>query len=155
MMMNFTKSLLKRVSRPQKSFSWKVEGLPPKDPILSIGANFKAETDPRKVNVSVGAYRDENGKPCVLPSVKKAITRLYQSDYNLEYLPMGGCPEMATLGVREALGDDSSLLAEDRIARVQTLSGGGAFYLTSKFINEYWTGSRTLHGTDPSWPIHE
>ena len=32
---------------------------------------FKADTSPHKINLGVGAYRDENGKPYVLPSVKK------------------------------------------------------------------------------------
>lgn len=31
---------------------------------------FKADKDPRKINLGVGAYRDENGKPYILPSVK-------------------------------------------------------------------------------------
>lgn len=137
-----------------KTFGWKVDSAPPADPILSIGARFKAEKDPRKVNVSVGAYRDEQGKPFVLPCVKEAIRRLHDSDFDLEYLPMGGCPDMAYLGLREALGDDSTLLKEDRIARVQSLSGGGAFYLVNRFIQNYWSGSKILHGSTPSWPIH-
>ena len=32
---------------------------------------FKADKDPRKINLGVGAYRDGNGKPYILPSVKK------------------------------------------------------------------------------------
>lgn len=32
---------------------------------------FKADKDPRKINLGVGAYRDEHGKPYVLPSVKE------------------------------------------------------------------------------------
>lgn len=32
---------------------------------------FKKDTDSRKINLGVGAYRDENGKPYVLPSVRK------------------------------------------------------------------------------------
>ena len=32
---------------------------------------FKADKDPRKINLGVGAYRDENGKPYVLNAVKK------------------------------------------------------------------------------------
>lgn len=41
--------------------------------LLSIGVTeaFKADTDKRKINLGVGAYRDENGKPFVLPSVRK------------------------------------------------------------------------------------
>lgn len=33
---------------------------------------FKADKDPRKINLGVGAYRDDQGKPYVLNSVKKA-----------------------------------------------------------------------------------
>lgn len=32
---------------------------------------FKRDQDPKKINLGVGAYRDENGKPYVLPSVRK------------------------------------------------------------------------------------
>jgi aspartate/tyrosine/aromatic aminotransferase len=32
---------------------------------------FKRDTDPRKMNLGVGAYRDDNGKPYVLECVKK------------------------------------------------------------------------------------
>lgn len=32
---------------------------------------FKADKDPRKINLGVGAYRDQDGKPYVLGSVKK------------------------------------------------------------------------------------
>ena len=36
-----------------------------------VSEAFKADTDPRKINLGVGAYRDDKGKPYVLPSVKK------------------------------------------------------------------------------------
>jgi aspartate aminotransferase, mitochondrial len=32
---------------------------------------FKADQDSRKINLGVGAYRDSDGKPYVLTSVKK------------------------------------------------------------------------------------
>ena len=32
---------------------------------------FKADKDPRKINLGVGAYRDDHGKPYVLNAVKK------------------------------------------------------------------------------------
>ena len=43
----------------------------PVDPIFGLVTAFKASTDPKKVNVGVGAYRTEEGKPWVLPVVKK------------------------------------------------------------------------------------
>lgn len=47
-----------------------LQGAPP-DPILGVTEAFKKDTDSRKINLGVGAYRDENGKPFVLPSVRQ------------------------------------------------------------------------------------
>lgn len=44
-------------------------------PHLGITEAFKADKDPRKINLGVGAYRDENGKPYILPSVQKVRFR--------------------------------------------------------------------------------
>lgn len=39
--------------------------------MAGISEAFKADKDPKKINLGVGAYRDENGKPYVLNAVKK------------------------------------------------------------------------------------
>ncbi len=46
------------------------------DPMDSPGVTeaFKADKDPRKINLGVGAYRDGDGKPYVLNSVKKVTS---------------------------------------------------------------------------------
>ena len=44
----------------------------PADAILGINQAFKRDTDPRKVNVCVGAYRDDAGKPYILKCVRAA-----------------------------------------------------------------------------------
>ena len=51
-----------------RSSSWwtGVEMGPP-DPILGVTEAFKADSNPKKMNLGVGAYRDDNGKPFVLP----------------------------------------------------------------------------------------
>ena len=46
------------------------------DAILGIAQAFRESTAPNKVNLAVGAYRDENGVPWVLPSVREASQRL-------------------------------------------------------------------------------
>lgn len=43
----------------------------PPDPIFSINDAFKKDKNKKKVNLGLGAYRDEKGKPFVLPSVLK------------------------------------------------------------------------------------
>lgn len=43
----------------------------PPDAILGVTEAFKRDQNPKKINLGVGAYRDDNGKPYVLPSVLK------------------------------------------------------------------------------------
>lgn len=43
----------------------------PPDPILGVTEAFKRDTNAKKMNLGVGAYRDDNGKPYVLNCVRK------------------------------------------------------------------------------------
>ena len=42
----------------------------PPDAILGVTEAFKRDPNPKKMNLGVGAYRDDNNKPYILPSVK-------------------------------------------------------------------------------------
>ena len=55
---------------PQMSFSSTIS-LAPADPLFSLISAYKADTFDKKVDLGVGAYRDDNAKPWVLPVVKK------------------------------------------------------------------------------------
>lgn len=54
----------------------------PPDAILGVTEAYKRDTNPKKINLGVGAYRDDNGKPFVLPSVLKVIKKI-ESNYSL------------------------------------------------------------------------
>ena len=43
----------------------------PADAAFGLIADFDADQDPKKVSLIAGAYRDENGLPWILPSVKQ------------------------------------------------------------------------------------
>ena len=45
----------------------------PPDPIMGVTEAFKVDSNPKKINLGVGAYRDDSGKPYILPSVKKVL----------------------------------------------------------------------------------
>ena len=49
--------------------------LAPRDPILGVTEAFVADPNPRKVNLGVGVYVDDNGKVPVLECVRKARAR--------------------------------------------------------------------------------
>jgi aspartate aminotransferase len=45
----------------------------PEDPLFGLMAAYRADTFDKKVDLGIGAYRDDNAKPWVLPVVKKVI----------------------------------------------------------------------------------
>ncbi len=48
----------------------------PQDPILGLNDAFRADPNPRKVNLSVGVYKDASGKTPIMPCVKEAEGRI-------------------------------------------------------------------------------
>lgn len=45
----------------------------PEDPLFGLMAAYRADTFDKKVDLGIGAYRDNDAKPWVLPVVKKVI----------------------------------------------------------------------------------
>lgn len=45
----------------------------PADITFGLMADFDADSHAKKVSLIAGAYRDENGKPWVLPSVREVL----------------------------------------------------------------------------------
>lgn len=43
----------------------------PEDPLFGLMAAYRADTFDKKVDLGIGAYRDNDAKPWVLPVVKK------------------------------------------------------------------------------------
>ena len=57
----------------------------PLDPIIGLNEAFQQDDFPKKVIVGVGAYRDDQGKPFVLPSVREAEKILLEKKLDMEY----------------------------------------------------------------------
>ena len=64
----------------------------PPDPILGLNDAFKKDTDPRKVLLGMGAYRDDKGKPYILDCVKRASEIILQKNMDHEYAGIDGIP---------------------------------------------------------------
>ena len=69
---------------------WNKVPMAPADPILGISVAFQKCENKDKVNLGVGAYRDDNGKPYILECVKKATAMIHEKGMDHEYLPIGG-----------------------------------------------------------------
>lgn len=136
---------------------WQEVPLAPPDSIFKLTAAYKADPFEKKVNLGVGAYRDDDNKPWVLPVVKK-VTRILLNDETLdhEYLPITGLPEYTAAAAKLILGPSSIALTEGRTVSVQTISGTGANHLGALFLSRFytWNGAPRIYLSNPTWANH-
>ncbi len=144
-----------RAVRLRRSFSaWGNVQVAPLDPILGMSQRFMADTDTRKVNVSIGAYRTDEGKPMVLNCVKKAEALvLSNASLNKEYLPQRGDVVYNALCQKMIFGENSKLVTDGVVATTQTLSGTGALRLGGEFVKRYANGA-SVYVSSPTWGTH-
>jgi len=126
----------------------------PPDPILGVTEAFKADKDPRKINLGVGAYRDGDGKPYVLNSVKKSEDIVRAGNPDKEYLPISGLLEFTKNATKLAYGVDSAPLKANAIATTQSLSGTGALRIGGSFLARFHPHSKVIYLPVPSWGNH-
>ncbi|KAI1112964.1 aminotransferase [Nemania sp. NC0429] len=125
----------------------------PPDAILGITEAFKADNFEKKINLGVGAYRDDQGKPYVLPSVRTAEQKLVADKLNKEYAGITGIPTFTKAAALLAYGKDSSAL--DRLAITQSISGTGALRIGAAFLERFYPGDKTIYIPNPSWANHK
>jgi len=125
----------------------------PKDPILGVNEAFKADPNPEKLNFGVGAYRNDEGKPVVLASVREAEKRVFEKKMNMEYDPITGNAEMVQGALKLVYGSNPSRL--EKIAAIQSLSGTGCLRVVAGYIQRNWEGPLpTVYVSDPTWGNH-
>jgi len=123
-------------------------------PRTGVTEAFKRDSDSNKINLGVGAYRDEKGKPFVLPSVRQAEESIIKAKYDKEYLPITGFPEFTKHAALLAYGKDSAPLKEDRIAITQSISGTGALRIGGAFLQRFYPHSKDIYLPTPTWGNH-
>jgi aspartate aminotransferase len=129
-----------------------ITALPP-DPILGLIAAHAADTNPDKIDLGVGVYRDEAGGTPILNCVIEAEKRLLATQTTKTYL---GPPGVA--GFNEAtrellLGTGSEVIAQGRARTVQTPGGTGALRVGADLIKRAMPEVE-IWASDPTWANH-
>src|SRR5207247_1820674 len=99
------------------------------DAILGLTDAFRQDPNPRKVNLSVGVYKDEQGNTPILACVKEAERRLLASEKSKGYLSIEGHPEYASrvqellFGTAPAASTAHEMLVNRRVVTAQTPGG--------------------------------
>lgn len=125
----------------------------PGDAILGLIEAFKQDSNPRKVDLGVGVYRDSRGETPVLAAVKSAETRIQRQETTKSYIGSHGDPRYTDGMARLMLGEDSRALADERVSVTQSPGGTGALRLAADFIATQLPG-RAIWLSQPTWPNH-
>lgn len=125
----------------------------PADPILGLTEAFNKDPNPNKINLSVGVYKDAEGKTPVFRAVKRAEERILQRETSKDYMPIQGSPDYARVVQALVLGADHPAVSEKRVATVHTPGGTGALRVAGDFIRQMLPG-RTVWLSSPTWPNH-
>ena len=125
-------------------------------PDAIFGANRAFQNDPaeKKVNLTIGVYRDENGEPHKFLCIKDAVQKYHEMNVDHEYLPMAGFQKFIDHALEFAYSKNSTPLKEKRIAAIQSISGTGAIRIGMKFLSDFYTLSKEIYVPNPTWGNH-
>ncbi|MBN2164524.1 MAG: aspartate/tyrosine/aromatic aminotransferase [Pontiellaceae bacterium] len=133
---------------------WKDIQEAPADAILGLTEAFKNDTNPDKVNLGVGVYKDEQGLTPVLKCIKAAERVLVDEQDSKGYLPMTGSPSYAANVQKLLFGAESEVISSRRAATAQTPGGTGALRVGADLLNKF-KPEATLWVSTPTWANHK
>jgi aromatic-amino-acid transaminase len=125
----------------------------PRDPILGLNEQFNADTNPRKVNLGVGVYYDDNGKLPLLECVQAAEKQMMDDPKARGYLPIDGIAAYDAAVKNLVFGAESEPVKAGRVATIQGLGGTGGLKVGADFLYRLNPSAKVLI-SDPSWENH-
>ena len=108
----------------------------PRDPILGLNEQFNADTNPKKVNLGVGVYYDDNGKLPLLECVQTAEKAMMASPTARGYLPIDGIVAYDNAVKALVFGADSDVVKSGRVSTVQAIGGTGGLKIGADFLKK-------------------
>lgn len=124
-----------------------------RDPILGLTELYAADKNPKKVNLGVGVYYDDEGRVPLLECVKRAEQQLLAQGAPHSYLPIDGIPSYDKAVRDLVFGADGAPVREGRVVTVQALGGTGGLKLGADFLKRIAPDAQVWI-SDPSWENH-
>ncbi|XP_060534384.1 aspartate aminotransferase, mitochondrial-like isoform X1 [Cylas formicarius] len=133
---------------------WQNVSLGPPDPILGLTEAYNLNKHPKKMNIGVGGYKDDEGKPYVLPCVREAEAIIAGKKMDKDYAPIQGIAEFNEQSAKLAFGGESYVIRNSLNVTVQAVSGTGALRLGGAFLKNFFPGSKIIYLPSLTWLNH-
>ena len=123
------------------------------DPILGLTAAYNEDTNPEKVDLGAGVYKDENGNTPVFSAVKKAEALWYEEENTKAYIAQPGFADFNSHLLPFVFGKDHEAVRDSRLISVMAPGGSGALRIGAELVNRAVPGA-TLWVSTPTWGNH-
>ena len=134
-------------------FMFESLSLLPSDPILGLSLAYQEDTNPDKVDLGVGVYKDARGETPIMAAVTEAEKVRLARETSKAYVNPAGYPGANAAMEALVYGEEHSALSQKRVASVQTPGGCGALRLAAELIVRARPGAR-VWVSDPTWANH-
>ncbi len=131
---------------------FKTAPLNPPDSIFGLIEQFKKDTNPEKINLSVGVYQDESGATPVMKCVRMAEQKLLDAAGTKSYLPIDGSTSYNTAVGRLILGDLDDQTDVNSVT-AQTPGGTVSLRLAGELLRRVFNVD-TIWMSNPTWANH-
>lgn len=131
----------------------KLESAPP-DPILDLTEAYRADPNPKKINLGAGVYQDNRGQTPVLDCVKEAEERIWKQEATKAYLPIPGSPQYGAAVRRMIFGEGCAKAGNGTAVTCHTPGGTGALRVGADFLREFYPEARVWFSR-PTWANHK
>jgi len=125
----------------------------PRDAILGLTELYVADPSPKKVNLGVGVYYDDQGKVPLLECVRRADEALTAAGVARPYLAMDGFPDYVRQVQSLLLGPSHPAVAAGRVTTVQAVGGTGGLKVGADFIRRF-APEAAVYMSDPTYDNH-
>jgi len=123
------------------------------DPILGLSAAFRADTNPKKIDLGVGVYKDEQGNTPIVGAVAQAQARLLESETSKTYITPQGVQGYIDGMLELLLGKGNPAVLANRVAAVQAPGGCGALRILAELLKRCNDNAK-VWVSDPTWANH-
>lgn len=127
--------------------------LAPADPVFGLIEQYNLDSNPDKINLSVGAYKNEENQTPILQCVKEAEKRLIEHESTKNYLPIQGLLPYNQLVAELIFGSDHPVISANRFATAQTPGGTGALRVAGDLLRLIFDVKKVWI-CDPTWANH-
>jgi len=123
------------------------------DPIFKLLMQFRNDTNPQKMDLGIGVYRNDNGQSPIFNSVKAAEAVRLEEENDKSYIGPAGDFAYRQLIETLVYGNPLAEQLSNRLAGVQTPGGVAALRIGFELVARV-NPQATVWLSDPTWQVH-